>query len=267
MAAISLLPAVNTFATEDNRYDRMLNAKPKMRFALASDGHYGQPGTDYKTLHADIVRWLNEDHAKNHFDFIIINGDLVHGQPELLPELKATYLDKLKAPYYTIPGNHDFADAALWENIFGYKDNYVVDKGEVGLILANTADIKGKYICPDVSFMTESLDKFSSKRIVFVILHIPPVIWLKGEPFVDCPEVMHLLEKAPNVKALFHGHEHSLDNMRRSAKLPHFFDSHIGGSWGTDYKGYRVVEVGNDNKIHTYQVNASRNPVLNSTKI
>lgn len=267
MAAVALLPAVNTFAAADNSYKKPLNAKTKLRFALASDGHYGEPDTDYKTMHADMVRWLNEDHTKNHFDFIIINGDLVHDQPELLPELKTNYLDKLKAPYYTIPGNHDFADAALWQRIFGYKDNYVVDKGDIGLILANTADTKGKYICPDVDFIRESLEKFSAKKTVFVILHIPPVVWIKGEPFVDCPEVMHLLEKAPNVKALFHGHEHSLDDMRRSAKLPHFFDSHIGGNWGTAYKGYRVVEVSEDDKIYTYQVNASKNPMLNSNKL
>ena len=40
----------------------------------------------------------------------------------------------------------------------------------------------------------------------------------------------------------------------------------IGGSWGTDYRGYRVVEVGDDNAIYTYQVNASQNPVLNTSR-
>jgi len=58
-----------------------------------------------------------------------------------------------------------------------------------------------------------------------------------------------------------------LDGVRYTDKLPHFFDSHIGGDWGTDYKGYRIVEVDEQNAIYTYQVNASQNPVLNSAKL
>jgi hypothetical protein len=58
-----------------------------------------------------------------------------------------------------------------------------------------------------------------------------------------------------------------LDGVRHSGRLPHFFDSHIGGDWGTVYKGYRIVEVAEDYTIYTYQVNASQNPVLNSNAI
>jgi hypothetical protein len=54
--------------------------------------------------------------------------------------------------------------------------------------------------------------------------------------------------------------------VRYTNKFPHFFDSHTGGNWGTDYKGYRIVEVGEDNQIYSYQVNASQNPVLNELK-
>ena len=39
--------------------------------------------------------------------------------------------------------------------------------------------------------------------------------------------------------------------------LPFIFDSHIGGSWGTDYKGFRVVEILKDNKLLTYMMNPS----------
>lgn len=37
--------------------------------------------------------------------------------------------------------------------------------------------------------------------------------------------------------------------------IPHLYDSHIGGSWGTAYKGFRIVEVLKDNSVQTYMMN------------
>jgi len=269
IAGLSLLPAINTFAGDSNQYKRQITGKLKLRFAVASDIHYGQAGTDYALHTGNMVKWLNEDHAKNYFDFVIINGDLVHNQPELLPEIKNNYLDKLSVPYYTIPGNHDFADAQVWKNVFGYEDRYSFDHGDIAFVLANTADTKGEYVCPDNAFIKSALDKFTDKKIVFVVLHIPPVQWIKTEAdiFLNCPDTVGLLHGYPNIKAVFHGHDHLLDGVRYTGRLPHFFDSHIGGDWGTIYRGYRVFEVADDHSIYTYQVNASQNPVLNSTKI
>ncbi|MEO3408293.1 metallophosphoesterase [Mucilaginibacter sp. CAU 1740] len=266
VAALSLLPAVNTFANENNHYNRVTDKKLKLRFALASDIHYGQPETDFALNTGNMVKWLNEDHQKNKLDFVIVNGDLVHNRPDLLPEIKTKYLDKLNVPYHTIPGNHDFADGEIWKKAFGYEDKYTVEFGDIAFVLANTADTKGAYVCPNNAFIKASLDKFTDKKIVFVILHIPPINWAKNDVFVDCPETIDLLHAYPNVKAVFHGHDHLLDGVRYTGKLPHFFDSHIGGNWGTDYKGYRIVEVDEQNAIYTYQVNASQNPVLNSNK-
>lgn len=267
-ASINLLPSVNAFAGE-----LPVNPAPagkfKLRFAIASDGHYAQPNTDSDKFFSDLVQWLHKEHTDNHLDMVIINGDLVHDRPDLLKKVKETYFDKLPAPCYTIPGNHDHADAALWKSVFGYEDKYIVDKGDIGLVFVNTADTKGAYVCPDYNFLKASFETFKSKKTVFVILHIAPHQWVPEDKtiFVECPEVVTLLHSYPNIKAVFHGHDHSLDGVRYTGKLPHFWDSHFGGSWGTDYKGYRIVEVGIDDKITTYQVNASQNPRLNTNKL
>jgi predicted MPP superfamily phosphohydrolase len=120
MAALTLLPAVNSFANVDNSYQRSDKNKLKVSLCARSDIHYGQPGTDFATNTGNMVKWLNQDHDKNHLDMVIINGDLVHNRPDLLPEIKSRYFDKLSVPYHTIPGNHDFADASVWKNNFGY---------------------------------------------------------------------------------------------------------------------------------------------------
>jgi len=266
LALASLSPAVTALADVSQNSIAKSNQKYKLRFAIASDGHYGQPNTNYKKDHENIVRWLNEAHDQNPLNFVIINGDLVHDRPDLLAEVKKEHYDKLKVPFYALPGNHDHADAAIWKNVFGYEDNFSFEKNGIGFVLANTSDTKGAYLCPNKDFLKQELDKFSSLQTVFVVLHIPPHFWVPESPFVECPDTIKLLHNYPNVKAVFHGHDHSLDSVFYTDKLPHFFDSHIGGNWGTEYRGYRIVEVDENNKISTYQVNASQNPILNTTK-
>ncbi|MES2653923.1 MAG: metallophosphoesterase [Bacteroidota bacterium] len=239
----------------------------RLRFAIASDGHYGQPGTEFKKYHQEMVSWLNEAHQVQPLDFVIFNGDLVHDKPDLLPELKRDYFEQLKFPFYAIPGNHDHADASIWRAVFGYEDNYSFQKNGVGFVLANTSNTKGTYLCPDTTFLKRELDKLSILHTVFVVLHIPPHFWVPESPFVECADTLKLLHSYANVKAVFHGHDHSLDSVFYTNKLPHFFDSHIGGNWGTTYRGYRIVEISDEYKINTFQVNASREPKLNETKL
>ncbi len=261
-AAISMLPSLNSFAsvTPVIRERRKL----KLRFALASDGHYAQPGVDSDQQFENLVKWLNLEHATHHLDFCIINGDLVHDRPDLLETVNQKFFKRFNFPYYALPGNHDRADTVLWNSIFGYNDNYVFEQNEIGFILANTSNTKGEYLCPDNNFLKKQLELYRRKETVFVILHIPPHQWLPEENFyADCPDTIKLLHQYPNVKATFHGHDHQMDGVRYTNKLPHFFDAHFGGNWGTSYMGYRVVEIDEDEKIYTYQVNASMNPILN----
>ncbi|MFT4203518.1 MAG: metallophosphoesterase [Chitinophagaceae bacterium] len=258
---------IAVFAAQDSNKITLSGAKPKLRFAIASDGHYAQPDTPYAQNYDNIVRWLTEEHRQQPLDFIVVNGDLVHDRPDLLKEVKTKYFDHFPVPYYTIPGNHDHADTALWQSVFGYEDNYGFQKKEVGLVLANTSNIKGAYVAPDNQFLERELTKMANLPIVFVFLHIPPHKWTPENSFVEAPDTIALLHRFPNVKAVFHGHDHTLDSVFYTSKLPHFFDAHFGGNWGTQYKGYRIVEVNDDNSIGTYQVNASKDPILNKESI
>ncbi|HEY0056706.1 MAG TPA: metallophosphoesterase [Pedobacter sp.] len=268
IGAITALQDVNLFASPVNALIDSQQPPLSLRFALASDGHYGQPDIDSDKHFSDLVSWINAEHQKQPLDFIIINGDIVHDKPELLKVVKEKYFNKFKIPFYALPGNHDHADTATWKSVFGYEDNYSFIKKEVGFVLANTSNAKGEYICPNENFLKTELDKLKHKTIVFVVLHIPPYQWLPEDTFfITCEPIIKLLHTFPNVKAVFHGHDHNLDNVRYTNKLPHFFDGHFGGNWGTEYKGYRIVEVDQQNKISTYQVNASKNPIINRNKV
>lgn len=241
---------------------------PKLRVLFASDGHYGEPGTPYHETHADIIKWIKQEHQQQKIDFVIFNGDIVHDRPELLKEVRDKYFSQLPMAYYVLPGNHDHATPAIWKELFGYSVNFTIERNNIGFVLANTSNEKGEYVCPDIDFLEEAFKHHQANDLVFVVLHIPPHKWLPEETyFTECQQVIDLLHRYKNIKAVFHGHDHSLDSVRYTNKLPHFFDGHYGGSWGTTYRGFRILEIGADNSMITFQKNPVPEPVLNKQQI
>lgn len=232
-----------------------------LRFAVASDGHYGQPDTDYELFHADIIRWLNREKLQKGLDFVVFNGDLIHDDPTLLFDVK-TVLKKLSMPFFVTRGNHDKVALDVWKSTWGYPTNHSFEKGDYAFILGDTSNEKGQYLCPDVNWLRSELEKYSAKKGIFVFLHITPSKWTAHG--VQCDEVLQLFEKTPNVKAIFNGHDHDEDDKKMGGGKPYFFDGHFGGSWGTTYKGYRIVEIDKDGAWKSYQYNPAAAPIINT---
>ncbi len=235
--------------------------KIALRVIVASDGHYGQPNTDFKTFHSDLTGWMNQEKVQKGVDFVIFNGDLIHDDPTLLYDFKTT-VSNLRMPYYVTRGNHDKVGLDVWQSTWGYPTNHSFVNKEYAFILGDTSNEKGEYVCPDIDFLKGELAKYADKKGIFIFLHITPEKWTSNG--IDCKEVTDLFERTPNVKAIFHGHDHDQDGQKVKGKKPYFFDGHFGGNWGTTYKGYRVIEINADDTWQTYQYNPTAAPVLNS---
>ena len=72
---------------------------------------------------------------------------------------------------------------------------------------------------------------------------------------MDCPELFDIFAKHNNVKAVFNGHDHEEEGIKKKNEIPFIFDAHFGGDWGTPYRGFRVVELMSDNSLFTYVMN------------
>lgn len=230
---------------------RPAQSSSKLRFAVASDGHYGQPKTDYKSFYEAIISNLQKERLERGLDFVVFNGDLFHDDVKFLPEVKQA-LDRLGFAYYVTRGNHDHVTPEQWENTWGYGLNHSVEIGKNAIILADTSNEKGEYLCPNIEWIDKELARFSKKEKVFLFMHIPAKMW--SEHGTNCPQLETTIAKYPNLRAMFHGHDHAIDSGKSTSK-PAFFDGHFGGSWGVDYRGYRVVEAQKDGKCYTYQFN------------
>jgi len=240
------------------------SAQVLFRFAVASDGHYGQPDTTFDVYHDEMMSWLNSEHEKKTLAFTMFNGDLIHDDPALLTTVKSKF-DKLKMPYYTSHGNHDRVDESVWKTTWTNGFNYSFTKNDLAFVILDTADIQGKYICPDVAWTKKELKKHRKAKAIFVFMHISPARWTENG--LDCSRLTSLFAKTKNLKAIFHGHDHDLDAVKINKGKPHFFDSHIGGSWGTNYRGYRIVELLDDGQIYTYQMNPQAGASVNENKL
>lgn len=108
----------------------------------------------------------------------------------------------------------------------------------------------------------QKLEAHKKRQHTFIFLHIPQAKWTANA--IDTPAFFELLKKYPNVKAVFHGHEHDQDGVKMRDNIPFLFDSHFGGNRGTNYKGFRVVGLLKDHSMLTYLMNPIEKINLNT---
>ena len=276
VAALGAVASAKWFQAED----LAPGSKSKLRFIVASDLHYGQRKTPFDEMATELVGWINKEKEQKGVDTLFLNGDLTADSSPSLLALRDQHLSKLKTPYFAIKGNHDYVDGIpgsptqSWESVWGYPSNHTVKIGDFVFIMADTsAPAKSNiYLAADIDWIKEQLDKHRDAPAIFMMIHIQqrkhkvdgwPAHGVKDKDQVAKAEaVMDLLESTPNVRAVFHGHNHKETSVYTSGERRYFFDSHTGGSWGAK-RGYRVVEIYEDNKMVTYQVNAEDQLELN----
>jgi len=241
-----------------------MSLKLPFRFAIASDGHYGEPGVESDKNYINLINWLKEEKEKNGLDLWFFNGDLVHDAAAFLPMIKS-YFDMVQVPYFAIKGNHDTINNTLWKKIFGHEANFEFVLHDMAFIAAITSDDDGNYLCADTFWLEEKIKGNLNCRYIFIFLHLSQGGLTRHG--IYCPEVIELFDKYPQITAVFHGHDHQDDHLRKSKNTHFFFDGYIGGSWGPNYFGYRIVERKDNPKIRTYQFNPIENRIINENYI
>lgn len=233
-----------------------------LRFAVVSDFHYGQPNTAFDEMTEKILSQINLFHSKNPLAFTVLNGDLIHNEKNLLPLAKQK-MEALKMPYFVTRGNHDMVSAAYWNEVWNMPLNHETEINEHAILLMDSSNEKGEYLSPDLNWLAQKLKAFQQKKNIFLFVHIPQMKFTKNG--IDTPAFWDLIKSYPNIKAVFHGHDHDVDTVFVKEHLPFIFDAHAGGNWGTKYNGFRVVELMKDGSLTTYMMNPTEK--LTPTKI
>lgn len=221
----------------------------EFRFIVASDGHYGQPDTSYENYFSTIVQKVNRYHELVPSEFVVYNGDIIHDDPTFIkPAYQA--LSKSELPFYVTKGNHDMVTPEVWGETWGYPQNHSVELADRVILLGTTSNVDGDYLCPNNQWFEQELDNYKDAFEIYIFLHITPNNWTDNG--IACPEFHNLLTRYDNIRAIFNGHDHHEDGIKMEGGIPFMFDGHFGGSWGTEYRGFRVVEKLNDGTLRTY---------------
>jgi len=226
--------------------------KVALRFAVASDGHYGQPNTSFDDYVNQITQHINLLHRQSPLQGCVINGDIIHDKKEFLIQAKQK-LDQLTMPYYVTKGNHDMVSDDYWKEVWGVPVNYEKSFRKSTFLMLTTSNEKGEYLSPDLGWLKGKLDEHKKQKNICLFIHIPQYKWTANA--IDTPAFFELVKGYPNIRAVFHGHEHDQDGVKMMDGIPYIFDSHFGGNWGTAYRGFRIVEVMKDNTMITYIMN------------
>ena len=219
---------------------------PLLRIAAASDLHFGEAGTDYERFADVLIERLNAVHARTPLDLVVLNGDLTHHE-RFLADLH-TRLKGLKPRLLAVQGNHDGATDEQWRNVWGHGFNHVLSVQGVRIVAAATSNAAGDYLCADGAWLAEQLDAAGTDPVI-VAFHITPMTWTKWG--IDCPATVRLLGDHRNVVAVLNGHDHDEYGLKTAEGVPYLFDSHAGGHWGTDFRGFRVLELYANGRIET----------------
>ncbi|HUT32036.1 MAG TPA: metallophosphoesterase [Planctomycetota bacterium] len=147
---------------------------------------------------------------------VVITGDLTDRRGDLasLQRVKAA-LDKLKAPYYPVIGNHD--DRATWRRVFGpQRLNYTFSHGGWRFLAVDTSS--GRLDGAAMAWLARELRSDAAAPTV-LLTHYPVAV---PDAFIalarryygvslllgNAVDVLKLLAGAPNVRAVLAGHCH-----------------------------------------------------------
>ena len=177
-----------------------LSKKSTLRFIVASDGHYGQAGTEFDSFQESLLKHTSGFHSSSALDFCVINGDIIHdGKEHLVPS--KTFLDKLPVKYYVTKGNHDRVSDEYWKEVWGMPVNHDVVINNNALLFATTSNEAGDYLSPDLAWMTSVLEKHDKRKNVFIFIHIPQAKWTKNG--IETPAFFELIKKHKQYLAVF----------------------------------------------------------------
>lgn len=230
----------------------------KIKFITASDGHFGQPNTDFEGAHGRLIDAIN---SEENVDFVVFNGDLIHDEPQFMPQVKRVF-DTLNCPYHVTKGNHDRISESSWLEIWSEPSDFsFIKKDQFGFILCNSSNETGDYLCVDLNFLEKSLLAYRALSHVFLFVHISQNDWTRNG--VNCKDFLEIIAAYPNVKATFHGHDHDVDGIMVNRKKPYLWSGHFGGNWGNPFPSYRVCEIDAFGKTTSYLKTIENGTVLN----
>ncbi|WP_439243307.1 3',5'-cyclic-AMP phosphodiesterase [Lonepinella sp. BR2474] len=155
--------------------------------------------------------------TKTDYQFVLATGDLVQDASEAGYLTFSQAVEVLNKPVYWIPGNHDFQP--VLEKVFSQQPHIHADKhlllGEKWQILLLDSQVygvpHGELSQYQLDWLDEKLQEYQ-ERYSLVVLHHHLLstrsAWLDQHNLRNAHQLLQILTKYENVRAILHGHIH-----------------------------------------------------------
>jgi outer membrane protein assembly factor BamB/predicted phosphodiesterase len=218
-----------------------LTFSQQFKFAWLTDIHVGYP-----TAQEDLQRSVDDINSKEDISFTIVSGDITATGTLQELSLAKTILDKLKRPYYIIPGNHDtkWSESGctdfikLWSNdrfVFEY-DKFLF----IGLHQGPRMRMADGHWAPEDLRWFDSLivSLPNSNQPLIFVTHYP-----LDESIDNWYEILDRLKNLNTQVAIFgHGHKNTIYDFESIAGVMGRSNLRAKDEIG----GYTIAEVKND---------------------
>ena len=202
-----------------------------MLIAHLSDTHIAEPGEKTYGIAPtaeNLVRCIDHINGmKPAPDLVLVTGDITASGLPQESRHAASLLDRLRCPYYIVPGNHDDRDS-LW-SAFGGRAcpsrlgdffNYVIDDYDIRLIAMDSvlSGAPGGEVCEiRAKWLDECLAEAVSRPTI-IFTHHPPlqfgVLETDIDGFIGADRFGEVVEKYTNIERIVCGHVHLLVHAR-----------------------------------------------------
>ncbi len=164
--------------------------------------------SDLQRFYDELEDFVDYENTVDDFSFILITGDITDFGLNKEFNLIAGILQKLKAPFITVIGNHDMLGNGIliYREMFG-EENFTFTFGNNKFILFNSngREVGFNGQLPDMQWLKKAADAEEYTNLFFVS-HVPP---FSGDfdPNLE-NEYVTLMNTTPNARLSLHGHEH-----------------------------------------------------------
>ncbi len=175
------------------------------RFAWLSDTHVSPTTSGAKDLTAAVL----DINARDSIDFVLVSGDITDLNVDSSLARAKHILDRLQAPYYIIPGNHD----TKWTDCGNYNfkkfwgnDKFIFNWAGFTFIGMHQGPVlrmaDGHFAPEDLHWLDSLLQTLPPERPLIMVNHYPT------DQSVDNFEAYLNILKGHNVKLFLNGHGH-----------------------------------------------------------
>jgi len=177
-------------------------------------------GVDTSATLEAVIAAIND--LDNPPDLVLVTGDLTHEPEPAAYERLALRLQRLGAPVFCLPGNHD--DPAMMHerlNRANITTRKAITAENWRLLLLDTREAGthgGRLSRAELDFLRDSLEQ-SAEDNILIALHHPPVSiaspWMDAMGLANPQDFFAVIDEYPVVRAVIWGHIHQEFRQRR----------------------------------------------------